>query len=57
MNKKLFTIKESCDKDSHSCKCPSSEEHTCPYSEEINNDSTSTCNCCKECTFQCSMDI
>ena len=32
------------------------EDHECPYSSEINNDH-STCNCCEECEYQCSMDI
>lgn len=33
------------------------KEHTCPYQEDINNDSESTCNCCDYCTYQCAMDI
>lgn len=33
------------------------DDHTCPYAEEINNDSESTCNCCDECTQECAMDI
>jgi hypothetical protein len=34
--------------------------HTCPYAEDINNDSESLCNCCAECEHQChqcAMDI
>lgn len=41
------------------CRCgnPGTEEHTCPYAEDINNDSESLCNCCNECAGQCAMDI
>ncbi len=34
-----------------------SEEHTCPYAEEINNDSESLCDCCDACRHECCMDI
>jgi hypothetical protein len=33
------------------------DEHTCPYAEEINNDSESLCDCCDICTHECCMDI
>ena len=33
------------------------EEHTCPYSEEINGDCESMCSCCSYCTQQCAWDI
>ena len=33
------------------------EDHTCPYNEDVNNDSASTCNCCDDCAYQCAMDI
>ena len=33
------------------------EDHTCPYSEEINHDSESLCNCCSYCAQQCADDI
>ena len=32
------------------------EEHVCPYSEEINNNSDYLCNCCPYCEHQCAMD-
>jgi hypothetical protein len=32
-------------------------EHTCPYAEEINNDSDSLCDCCSDCEHECCMDI
>lgn len=32
-------------------------DHTCPYSEEINGDYETECRCCSECTYQCCMDI
>jgi hypothetical protein len=46
-------------------KCPSNfdcgkaatEDHTCPYAEDINNDSESLCNCCDDCANECAMDI
>ena len=38
-------------------KNPATEDHTCPYGEEINNDFDSTCNCCDECAHECAMDI
>ena len=31
--------------------------HTCPYSEEINVDSETICNCCEACEHECAMDI
>lgn len=33
------------------------EEHTCPFSEDVNNDSESLCTCCAYCIEQCSNDI
>ena len=33
------------------------EPHTCPYAEEIYNDSETLCNCCDECSHECAMDI
>jgi len=33
------------------------DSHTCPFAEEIRDDHDSECNCCKECTYQCAMDI
>ena len=33
------------------------EPHTCPYAEEINNNSETLCNCCQDCVNQCAMDI
>ena len=32
-------------------------EHTCPFDEEINDDSGTLCNCCPYCKYQCAMDI
>lgn len=31
--------------------------HTCPFKEEIKNDTSSTCNCCDECRNECAMDV
>ena len=36
---------------------PGTESHTCPYSEEINGDYLSECNCCDECCHECAMEI
>ena len=33
------------------------DEHACPYKEEIDNDDTSLCNCCPNCTEECNNDI
>lgn len=33
------------------------EEHTCPFKEEINDDSVTVCTCCAYCEDQCKMDI
>ena len=38
------------------CQCPC-DDHTCPYQEDVNNDSEFTCNCCTACTHECAMDI
>lgn len=37
--------------------CGGVEPHTCPYKEEINDDSETLCTCCDECAHQCRMDI
>lgn len=34
-----------------------SEDHTCPYAEEINDDHESLCDCCADCEHECCMDI
>jgi hypothetical protein len=42
------------------CRCgvnAVAEPHTCPFSEEIRNDSTSLCTCCAACEHECVMDI
>lgn len=43
------------------CKCNEENEdaiaHTCPYAEDIHNDSESLCNCCDACTQECANDI
>jgi len=43
------------------CQCcgknDAEEPHTCPYAEEINNNSETLCNCCPDCMYECSMDI
>jgi hypothetical protein len=33
------------------------ELHACPFSADVNNDDTPTCNCCSHCSHQCAMDI
>ena len=42
------------------CECgknPATEPHTCPYKEEIEDDHTTLCTCCKECEDQCADDV
>lgn len=31
--------------------------HPCPYSEEIHDDSTTLCTCCKDCQRECAYDV
>lgn len=65
MNKNLFNTKKqleivnesSCCDARGGCKNPAAEPHTCPFSEEINGDSESLCNCCDDCMYECAMDI
>lgn len=33
------------------------ELHTCPFQEDVCNDSTYKCNCCAHCQHECAMDI
>jgi len=33
------------------------EPHSCPFSEEINDDSTTLCTCCADCMQECADDI
>lgn len=35
----------------------SGETHTCPFREEISNDYEFECNCCEDCTNDCTMSI
>ncbi len=39
------------------CKNQPSNYHTCPYQEDVNNDSDYQCTCCKDCEYECAMDI
>lgn len=32
-------------------------EHTCPYKEEMRDDSDSLCDCCDDCAHECAMDV
>lgn len=38
------------------CGADSPGLHTCPFAEEIWND-TDECACCDECTYQCMLEI
>jgi len=44
-----------------SCRCGPQPEpiapHTCPYREDVNNDSETLCTCCPDCKHECAMDI
>jgi len=42
---------------SHNCGKEATEDHTCPYAEEINDDNETLCNCCEDCTQECVWDI
>lgn len=44
--------------DDTKCECggDSNGSHPCPYAQEI-NDCADECNCCEECTQECSNDI
>lgn len=40
------------------CTCAEyNETHTCPYAEDVHNDSESRCTCCSTCEHECAMDI
>ena len=36
---------------------PKNPLHSCPFNEDINNDSKTLCNCCNSCARECAMDI
>lgn len=36
---------------------PMEADHTCPYSEDINGDYETMCNCCSDCQDECAMEI
>lgn len=38
-------------------KHPAEELHSCPFQEEINDNSEAGCNCCADCVHECCMDI
>jgi hypothetical protein len=45
-------------KECERCNKPvSGELHTCPFQEEINDDSESLCNCCGDCERECADDV
>lgn len=46
--------KEKCKKCEQNDAC---DLHTCPFAEEIYDDSETLCNCCKDCEHECKMDI
>ena len=50
-------LKEKESIDECSCGREAVVQHSCPYQEEINEDISTLCNCCKECTQQCAWDI
>lgn len=56
MNKQLSTVQNS-DREKCTCKEQYYECHSCPFKSDVNNDSTSSCNCCPYCTRQCAEDI
>ncbi len=42
------------------CRCnvnAGTEEHSCPYDEDVNNNPDSACNCCNQCCRSCADDI
>lgn len=39
------------------CGAPGTPLHSCPFQEEVHNDSKPCCNCCDRCEQQCSDDI
>jgi hypothetical protein len=39
------------------CENEAEELHTCPFQEDINDDSETLCNCCAACQHECCMDI
>ncbi len=46
--------------EANGCKCGQNAgqaPHTCPYSEDINDDHETLCTCCDYCTDQCAWDI
>lgn len=36
---------------------PAQAPHTCPYAEDIHDDTTTTCDCCPSCVQECVWDI
>lgn len=44
-------------KDKCGCGAEESEEHVCPYLEDIGGDSKTLCNCCELCEQNCAEDI
>lgn len=39
------------------CGNPAEPLHSCPFKEEINDDSETLCNCCNDCRHECAMDV
>jgi hypothetical protein len=41
------------------CDCGKAGEdnHSCPFADEIHNDRTTMCNCCKDCQSECARSI
>ncbi len=41
------------------CKCgkPGRQPHTCPFREDVHNDTKTRCNCCRKCEQNCADGI
>lgn len=43
--------------DGCTCDDGDTDEHTCPYAEDVNSDFETTCLCCEECEAECAASI
>ncbi len=58
LNTKEKVVRRLLDDKCDSCeKNLAEDDHTCPYAEDIGDDSETLCNCCEECEGECARDI
>jgi hypothetical protein len=57
MANELTQIRSGCGSNRSNCTNAPSDHHTCPFSEDVNDDHETLCTCCEDCAYECAMDV